>query len=204
MAALTARGWSWQPHFLPDSLLSALRREITDLDAAAELAPAGIGRDDAFQVDRSIRKTRITWLDGATPPQAGFLTWAETIREALNRSLLLGLFEFEACYAVYPEGGFYDRHLDSFEGARNRIISMVVYLNDDWQAEKGGALVIWPEGADEDTAPAAHIVPEGGGVVLMLSETVPHAVEVTNATRYGIAAWWRVNPSADGIAAPLD
>lgn len=204
VADIAERGWSWQPHLLPDSLLGGLRQEITELDAAADLAPAGIGRDEAFLVDHSIRKTRITWLDGTTPPQVEFMQWAEQIREALNRSLLLGLFEFEACFAVYPEGGFYERHLDSFEGARNRVVSMVVYLNADWRASDGGAFVVWPEGAGETAEPAARLIPEGGGVVLMLSETVPHAVEVTHKTRYGIAAWWRVNPSIDGRTPPLE
>jgi SM-20-related protein len=200
---LVGKGWSWQPGLLPDALLAALREEIHLLDAEAALAPAGIGRDDSFQVDRSVRKTRITWLDGASAAQAAFMTWAEQWRETLNRALMLGLFEFEACYAVYPEGGFYDRHLDSFEGARNRIVSMVLYLNEAWHADLGGALVIWPEGAGDADPPAARIVPEGGGVVFMLSETIPHAVEPTAQLRYGIAGWWRVNQAADGLAIPI-
>jgi SM-20-related protein len=201
---LASKGWSWQPGLLPDGLLAAMRDEIQTLDAEAALAPAGIGRDDAFQVDRSIRKTRITWLDGSSPPQRAFADWADQWRESLNRSLLLGLFEFEACYAVYPEGGFYDRHLDSFEGARNRIVSIVVYLNADWSKEDGGALIVWPEGAAETDTPEACIVPEGGGAVFMLSETIPHAVQTTARLRYGIAGWWRVNPAVDGLAIPID
>ncbi|MAN45691.1 MAG: 2OG-Fe(II) oxygenase [Alphaproteobacteria bacterium] len=200
---LASKGWSWQPGFLPDALLIALRDEIHALEAEAALAPAGIGREDAFQVDHSIRKTRITWLNDSSPAQLAFSDWAEHLREALNRSLLLGLFEFEACYAVYPEGGFYDRHLDSFEGAKNRIVSLVVYLNDEWSAEDGGALVVWPEGASEDDTPVATLVPEGGGVVLMLSETIPHAVQPTAKQRYGIAGWWRVNQAIDGQVIPI-
>ena len=201
---LASKGWSWQPGLLPEALLTALRDEIQALDADAVLAPAGIGRDDAFQVDRSIRKTRITWLSGASPAQIAFADWAEGWRESLNRALLLGLFEFEACYAVYPEGGFYDRHLDSFEGARNRIVSIVVYLNEDWSPEDGGALVVWPEGAAENDASVACIMPEGGGVVFMLSETIPHEVQPTARLRFGIAGWWRVNPAIDGLAIPID
>ena len=200
---LRAKGWSWQPGFLPDPLFRALREEVLVIDAEDDLAPAGIGRETAFQLDRSIRRSRIAWMDGSTPAQAGFLQWAEQLREAINRALMIGLFEFEACYAVYRSGGFYDRHLDSFEGARNRVVSLVVYLNEDWQPDDGGALVIWPEGADEEARPAARVIPERGGVVLMLSETVPHAVETTHATRYAIAAWWRVNPSIQGQIDPL-
>ena len=200
---LASKGWTWQPGLLPEALFHALRAEVLAIDAEDELAPAGIGRESAFLLDRSIRQSRISWLDGSTPAQAGFLDWAEQLREAINRALMIGLFEFEACYAVYRSGGFYDRHLDSFEGARNRVVSLVVYLNDDWTPEDGGALVVWPEGAAEDAAPVARLSPEKAGVVLMLSETVPHAVEVTHRTRYAIAAWWRVNPSIQGQVDPV-
>lgn len=116
---------------------------------------------------------------------------------------MLGLFEMEVCFAVYPPGGFYDRHLDSFAGARNRVVSLVAYLNEDWDAAKGGALAIWPEGAEPADAPAARIIPEPGGVVLMLSEAIPHAVEVTNEKRLGLAGWWRVNQSGMDRIDPL-
>ncbi|MEZ5997277.1 MAG: 2OG-Fe(II) oxygenase [Hyphomonas sp.] len=200
---LSAKGWSWQPGLLPEALYRALRTEILAVDALDDLTPAGVGRDEAFQLDRSIRRSRIAWLDGASPAQADFLSWAEHLREAINRSLMIGLFEFEACYAVYRPGGFYDRHLDSFEGARNRVVSLVVYLNEDWQDTDGGALLVWPEGAGEADPPDARLTPEGSGVVLMLSETIPHAVEATERTRYAIAAWWRVNPSVGGRIDPL-
>ena len=200
---LTQKGWSWQPGLLPEALFQALRAEVLTIDAEDDLAPAGIGREDAFQLDRSVRQTRIAWMDGSTPAQAGFMQWAELLREAINRVLMIGLFEIEACFAVYRPGGFYDRHLDSFEGARNRVVSMVVYLNEDWKETDGGVLTIWPEHADETAEPAARVLPERAGVVFMLSETVPHAVEMTHASRFAIAAWWRVNPSIQGQLDPL-
>lgn len=200
---IATQGWSWQPNFLPDDLTAALRAEIFACDSEQELAIAGIGREDAFQLDRSVRLTRISWMDGSSPAQRAFFDWAELLRQNLNRALLIGLFDFESCYAVYPEGGFYDRHLDSFEGARNRVMSLVVYLNEDWTEEKGGALVIWPERASETDAPAARLFPHGAGVAFMLSETVPHAVEVTHARRFAIAGWWRVNQSGDGKVDPI-
>lgn len=203
VADLHEKGWSWQPGLLPDDLFQGLRSEILAFDGVDALAPAGIGREDDYQLDRTVRKARISWLDGQSPAQAAFFDWADELRAALNRSLMLGLFELEACYAVYPEGGFYDRHLDSFEGARNRIVSLVIYLNDAWSPKDGGAILIWPEGAENMDPPVAEILPEGAGVVVMLSETVPHAVAETHRRRYGMAAWWRVNPSVLGRVDPL-
>ncbi|MGB3626685.1 MAG: 2OG-Fe(II) oxygenase [Henriciella sp.] len=129
--------------------------------------------------------------------------WSEGLRTSLNRELMLGLFEMEVCFAVYPPGGFYDRHLDSFAGARNRVVSLVAYLNEDWDEACGGALAVWPEGADEEAPPAARIIPEGGGVMLMLSEAIPHSVEVTHEKRLGMAGWWRVNQSGMDRIDPL-
>ena len=68
---------------------------------------------------------------------------------------------------------------------------------------RGGALAVWDEGACEEDAPAARIIPQPGGVVLMLSEAIPHEVEVTQETRYGLAGWWRVNQSGVGRIDPL-
>ena len=116
---------------------------------------------------------------------------------------MLGLFEMEVCFAVYPPGGFYERHLDSFAGARNRVVSLVAYLNKDWDETRGGALAVWNEGAGDTDAPAARIIPQPGGVMLMLSETIPHEVEVTHETRYGLAGWWRVNQSGMDRIDPL-
>ncbi|WP_233355636.1 2OG-Fe(II) oxygenase [Henriciella litoralis] len=180
---------------MPDELTLALRNELLALDAAAELEAAGIGRQDDFTIDRQIRRTRITWFDGESAAQKAFLDWSDQLRIALNRELMLGLFEFEVCFAVYPPGGFYDRHLDSFAGARNRVISLVAYLTEDWHAEKGGALALWPAGAGDTDTPSDRVIPEAGGVVLMLSEDIPHAVEVTHEKRLGLAGWWRVNQS---------
>ncbi|WP_300376274.1 2OG-Fe(II) oxygenase [Henriciella sp.] len=200
---LATKGWSWQPGLLPETLTHALREELVARDAEADLEAAGIGREGEFQVDRSIRRTRITWFDGTTSAQKDFQIWSEGLRASLNRDLMLGLFDMEVCFAVYPPGGFYDRHLDSFAGARNRVISLVAYLNEDWDEARGGALAVWNEGASDEDAPVARIIPEPGGVMLMLSEAIPHAVEVTREKRLGLAGWWRVNQSGMDRIDPL-
>lgn len=201
---LASKGWSHQPTLLPPELTEALRAELLALDAAAELEAAGIGRQDALVLDRDVRKARITWMDGETAAQRAFLDWAETFRLHLNIELFLGLFELEASFAVYPPGGFYERHVDSFRGARNRIVSLVVYLNADWREADGGALAIFAPESPADAAPAARFLPLGGDAVFMMSEDVPHAVEHTAARRLAIAAWWRVNQSGAERVDPLD
>ncbi|KAA5805433.1 2OG-Fe(II) oxygenase [Alkalicaulis satelles] len=228
IAGLEAHGWAHAPGALDDELTAALRAEALVLDETGETHAGAVGRGRHEQHDRSIRRTRIAWLDGASPAQTRFLEGAEALRRSLNRALYLGLFEFEAHYAVYPPGGFYARHLDAFtlpaagagagaglgrRAERSRVVSLVAYLNDHWEEGHGGRLALWeraPMGADarpdmaalDDVTPAAEIAPAPGGLVLMLSESIPHEVRPAFAPRIAIAGWFRVNASVGGALDP--
>ncbi|MGX6646877.1 2OG-Fe(II) oxygenase [Maricaulaceae bacterium MS644] len=220
---LAQRGWAHAPDALDPELVADLRAEAEFLDAAGETHDGRIGRRAEETTRLKVRKTRIAWLDGSSPAQKRYLAGAEILRRALNEAFYLGLFEYEAHFAVYPPGGFYARHLDAFRLARgageaaglgpragrSRVVSMVTYLNRSWAEPDGGKLALWdraPDGPDgrpdlkalDSVPPAAEIAPEGGGVVLMLSEDIPHEVRVAHADRYAIAGWFRVNASIAG------
>jgi len=228
IAGLEMRGWAYAPGALEPALTAALRAEAKVLDESGDTRAGRIGRGLNEMRRRNIRRTRIAWLDGASAAQARFLEGAESLRLSLNRALFLGLFEFEAHFAVYPPGGFYARHLDAFtlpaagagaaaglgrRAERSRVVSLVAYLNEDWRESDGGRLALWdnaPAGPDgrpglaalDAAPPAAEIAPEGGGLVLMLSEQIPHEVRVSHAPRYAIAGWFRVNASIAGALDP--
>ena len=53
------------------------------------------------------------------------------------------------------------------------LISSVLYLNADWQADRRGELVIYNEA---DTDEVARIMPEMGKLVVFMSEQLPHEV----------------------------
>ena len=181
-------------------LSAALHSEamlLADGDVAID---AGVGRADGRTRDQFIRRSRIHWIDGATVAQRRFLRLAESLRQALNSRLFLGLFEFEAQLALYQPQGFYARHLDSFQGARNRVVSLVTYFNEEWADGDGGELLIWsraPDGGGPDGGgigpPDVIVRPEAGTLVLMLSEEIPHEVAPSRRSRASIAGWWRVN-----------
>ncbi|MFW5816629.1 MAG: 2OG-Fe(II) oxygenase [Wenzhouxiangella sp.] len=117
----------------------------------------------------------------------------------LNRRLFLGLFEFEAHYAHYPAGAFYRRHVDSFQGAANRVVSLVAYLNADWRDDDGGELVLY-EAAGRTRL--ATLAPRAGRVVLFMSEELPHEVLPARRERLSIAGWFRLNASIAGQIDP--
>ena len=202
---LATDGFAVIPDYFDGQLCQALKAEACALDRDPAAIDAGIGRHSAHATDPAIRHARIRWLDAATEAQQQFLGAAETLRLNLNQRLFLGLFSFEAQLALTPPGGFYARHLDSFRGARNRIVSLVAYLSEDWQAADGGCLRIWPPSGVSPADPQPEIAPapkatppidvepQRGTLVLMLSEVVPHAVLPAHRARPSVAGWFRVN-----------
>lgn len=194
LGALAETGWAVALDVVPPELALALAAEAAALHTGDRLTLAGIGRAEDHTLARSIRRDKTRWLTCESAVQAAYLGVMETVRLALNQSLFLGLFSYEAHYAVYEPGGFYARHLDAFKGARNRVVSTVFYLNADWLAEQGGELAIF---AGEDAAmPVAAIAPELGTLAVFLSEDIPHEVRPALRDRYSIAGWFRVNDRA--------
>lgn len=191
---LADKGFGILPDALAPALVDRLIADCIAREEAGDMAHAAIGREDAHTIATRIRRVEASWLDGRSDGEAAFLALAEQMRIAINRRLFLGLFEFEAQFLTYPPGGFYKRHLDSLRGARNRVVSMVVYLNTDWQPADGGELDVWTD-PDDHGQPIATVEPRAGTMVLMLSEEIPHAVRAANATRRVIAGWFRVNAS---------
>jgi SM-20-related protein len=121
-----------------------------------------------------------------------FLERLDTLRVALNRRLFLGLGEVEAHYAAYPPGGGYARHRDRFRDSDARVVSLVTYLNEDWNADDGGALRLY---FDEEGCDAGVEVAPSRGSVCFLSE-LEHEVLPARCERMSIAAWFRRAPVA--------
>jgi len=191
MERLPEAGFSFADAWLPAGLSARLLDRIERLQAEGQLANAGLGRQGARRQRGDIRRAATRWLEGDDPDERAFLDLAETIRLGLNRLHFLGLFEFECQFIAYPVGGFYARHLDSLAGARNRIVSLVAYLDENWLPGEGGSLVIWPE-AEGGEVPLAEILPKAGRLVLMMSERMPHEVRPATRPRHAIAGWWRL------------
>ena len=188
-ADLSQQGWSLC-RLADTTLLRTLKDEAQSLWKAAALTPAGIGRAEDHDVVRKIRRDLTHWMDGSTPAQTAYLAFAEALRREVNYRLMLGLFAFEAHYAVYEPGGFYKRHVDSFRGARNRVLSSVLYLNEDWDTADGGLLRIY---APDSDLLLSEVTPEFGTLAVFLSEEIPHEVTPAHRDRFSIAGWHRCN-----------
>lgn len=188
--ALASQGYCVLDQALPPALALALQEQAQALPRAA-FHVAGTGREDQHQVDRRVRSDRISWLERKGTAVIAYLDFAETLREALNRRLFLGLFDYECHFACYDPGAFYGLHRDAFAGERNRIVSTVLYLNSDWQEDCGGELLLY----DEQGQVLQRVQPLLNRLVLFLSEGFPHEVRPALRCRYSIAGWYRVNAS---------
>ncbi|KEX93535.1 2OG-Fe(II) oxygenase [Pseudomonas putida] len=184
---LATHGWSQQNIFLPQDLTRALAAECRKRAAEGELAPAAVGRGPSSEIREGIRGDHIQWIEpGQVEVCDSYLALMDSLREALNRGLFLGLEDFESHFAMYPPGAFYLKHVDRFRDDDRRMVSAVVYLNDAWLPEQGGQLRMYlEEGAQYD------VVPIGGCLVVFLSGEVPHEVLPASRERLSLTGWFR-------------
>lgn len=186
---LTDVGWCVTDGFLPESLVAALRRESLDLRRTGSFHQAGIGRGREHQVCPEIRGDEILWLDPGSraDAQRALLDRIEALRLALNRALLLGLFEFEGHLAIYPAGSVYRRHLDRFRGVESRTVTCVCYLNEAWSDLDGGQLRLYADPLEPEAG--TDILPLGGRLVTFLSGDYPHEVLPARRERVSVTGW---------------
>lgn len=200
---LRQQDWCVMDHALPVVLLEPLIERAATLRREA-MRPAGIGREADHALDRRVRRDRIRWIAGECDAERAWLKWTESLRVALNRRLLLGLFSFESHFAHYGPGDFYLRHLDVFRDqplspASSRVISVVLYLNRNWGKEDGGQLVIHDR---SETAIVQCVIPSAGRLVVFLSDCVPHEVLPAARDRHSIAGWFRCNGTTADLVDP--
>ena len=176
---------------LSDDLLTRLSARCHD-DDTTRFQTAHIGRGIEKRQVRSIRGDVISWLDEADDTDCAFLSEMERLRAGLNERLYLGLFDYESHYAIYGTGTGYAKHLDVLNGKKNRILSTVLYLNENWRADDGGELDVYEK---TGATVIATVTPEFGTMIIFLSEIFPHEVRLSNSTRRSIAGWFRISGS---------
>jgi len=187
--AITEKGYIVIDNFVPSAILKILQQRIQSL-TDNDLKKAAIGRGELLQSNEDVRRDKINWLDKSNQADNQYLEWMEQLRSALNQKLFLGLFDYECHYSIYQRGDFYKKHRDALKGKTNRSLSTVLYLNEQWNIDSGGELVLY----DSDSKTILEkIKPSTGKLVMFLSEKFPHEVLTAKQKRYSIAGWFRVN-----------
>ena len=144
-AEIAHQGWTVISDFLPPETIAALRGEAEQLWQQDNFRKAGTGRLGGYAIRPDVRSDHIHWLDDQSPTEAQSLYRAtvEELRQEMNRQLFLSLSTYEAHFAIYPAGAFYQKHLDRFNNSDERTISCTLYLNENWLEEYGGQLRLY-------------------------------------------------------------
>ena len=184
---LAARGYAVLPEAMPAGVVGGLRERAQALDRDGAFAVAGVGRADERRQRSDIRGDRIAWIGDAAgdPSERTTTQWLDALRVRCNRELMLGLEDVEAHYAIYPPGARYARHRDRFRDDDARVLSCVLYLNDGWTADDGGALRLYVDDHSID------VMPQGGTFVAFLAADFDHEVLPPRRERAALAGWFR-------------
>ncbi|MCP1380918.1 2OG-Fe(II) oxygenase [Runella salmonicolor] len=182
---------SEQSYGVIDSFLTT--EEINDLvinlrkrHAAGSFKEASIGQGSAQHIQVLVRGDQILWLEESSVVEIEqvYFKKINALIQSLNQSCYLGLKDFEFHYALYPIGTFYKRHLDRFKTDSHRKISVICYLNEDWQATDGGELVIYLP-----NKPPVKISPVGGRLVCFEADVLEHEVLPATHERLSLTGW---------------
>jgi SM-20-related protein len=169
---------------LPHAMASLITNEVN-------FKQAGISGSSNLHIDANRRRDKILWLEVDNSSQSEFLEFANGLREYLNQTLYLGLRYYESHFAIYDEGDFYEKHLDAFFGSKNRVVTTVYYLNEEWNENDGGELRIY----DASDKLIKTVSPHANTLVVFLSDKFPHEVLPAKKKRYSIAGWFRIDKS---------
>ncbi|MCB5362560.1 2OG-Fe(II) oxygenase [Pusillimonas sp. CC-YST705] len=181
---------------LPAALAQGLRQEAQRRWESGLFRTATVGPTLAKRQDTDIRGDSICWLQ-AHDVQAditAFHDWAVRTQGLLNREFFIGLRWLECHFARYGSGAGYTRHVDQHVASSARKISLVLYLNPDWQQGDGGELCIYhPESPDTEQV---RIAPRMGRLMLFRSDLIPHAVLPCSSARWSLTGWFRSDEPA--------
>jgi len=165
-------------HLLRESLI---QRHVED-----GFKKAAIGNRLNETIIKSLRGDLILWIDEvkANDSENLFFNKINSLVGYLNKTCFLGILHKEFHYAIYPQGTFYRRHIDTFQNDDRRKLSFVCYLNElDWLPENGGELVLYLNEGEKI------IYPLSGRVVIFESQVIEHEVKPVKTERLSITGW---------------
>lgn len=183
---LVKQGFFIWDNFIDPVFVQSYKAAILRNRREGELVKAGIGKESDYMISEEVRGDYISWIE---ENEKEFSHYFDKLRELtlhLNRNLFLGIRDKEMHLAYYPPGGGYVRHIDNFNSGGSRILSIITYLNDEWQDGHGGELRIH---LNEERGEVLDITPSGGKMVCFLSDKIVHEVLKAEQPRMSITGW---------------
>ena len=172
-------------HFISNNLSNHLKQNLLTLHDKHQLVEAGTGNNKNLSHNKDVRSDLVYWLDRKheNEYENDFFDQIDDFVKYLNRSCFAGITSYEFHYSLYEIGSFYQKHLDQFKDNANRKYSMISYLNEDWQENDGGELLIYQNYNNKK------INPTQGKTVFFKSNELQHEVLVTQKRRMSVTGW---------------
>lgn len=182
-------------NFLTQEMYSIIRTHFIEKLKASDFHKAGIGALGDRIIKQEIRGDFTYWLNKQQDTAVlDVFTLVNELQNAMRRLCFLPIADAEFHYAFYPPGAHYAAHLDQFSARSNRLISIVIYFNENWKIGNGGELKIFK---DDDKFEL--IEPIARRCVIFRSDTVLHQVMPTSNDRYSLTGWLLKNPVGVGF-----
>nr|WP_275126032.1 2OG-Fe(II) oxygenase [Zhouia amylolytica] len=191
IADISDRHYSVVDNFFSDEEVVSLRNSLLQKYEADRFKKSAIGNRTNEMIEKEIRGDFILWMNENETNEAEttFFNKINNLVNYLNRTCFMGILHKEFHYALYPEGTFYQRHLDTFENDDRRVLSVVCYLNDqDWDNNNGGELVLYLD--ENGSEVEKRLYPLPGRVVIFESQRIEHEVmRVNSSERLSVTGW---------------
>lgn len=187
---ISTQQYSIIENFFTDNEVTLLRDSLLLKHKIDAFKKAAIGNRVNETIAKSIRGDMIFWIDEhkGEPSEKLFFEKINNLINYLNKTCFMGILQKEFHYALYPEGTFYKRHLDTFQNDDRRKLSFVCYLNEaGWLPENGGELVLYLNNNGVETEKV--IYPFPGRVVVFESQIIEHEVKPVKKERLSITGW---------------
>jgi SM-20-related protein len=184
-ADLQHQGWAVGNDIVSSEICSKLKLWAEVRKQAGDFSEAHMGRGSERYLFALGRGDSTFWLENNMQPE--IFEILESLRLQLNENFYFGLQYFECHLTCYPPGACYQPHTDKAHESRTaeseRVISFVLYLNEDWQKTDGGELVFSRSGEQ--------VLPLIGRLALFLSDTIEHEVLPALRDRWSLTGWFR-------------
>jgi SM-20-related protein len=187
--ALAGPGYVEIPNYAGAQTVLGLRSARDQRQRLGQFRPAAVGGGINRSARPNVRGDSIAWVDHPVGEvETSFFARLEQLRVASNRSLMAGLESLEMHFASFPSGSGYARHIDQSPMGVDRVLSVIYYLNPDWQLGDGGELAI------DTTDGTVLIKPIADTLVVFLSEKFAHQVLPAVRERHSMAGWFLRRP----------
>lgn len=174
--------------FLSKPLAKILKNNIENLNNDGLMLNAGIGNRLNKSENKKIRSDKICWIEKKNKydHEKEFIDQIENFIDYMNKTCFTNIKGYEFHYALYEIGSFYKIHKDQFQNDSSRKFTLVNYLNEAWNEDDGGELVIYQ---DEQVQ---KILPNNQKSVFFQSDKIDHEVKVSSKLRMSVTGWLKV------------